>query len=58
MYFRQLVVQSKSSDDFRAFLYYSTDFLQPEKECEEIRGYGDSVLAAATDAWNRFNEIS
>lgn len=49
--FIQLVVQSKSSDDYRAFVYCDDS----TGARWEIRGYGTTALAAAEDGMARFD---
>jgi len=53
IHFLNIVVQRKSMDDWRAFLYWSDSSTMTRYE---IRGYGATPAEAADDAWNRYNE--
>lgn len=50
--FKNIVLQQKSTDDWRAFLTWVE---RDSGMAFELRGYGSAPDEAAKDAWNRFN---
>jgi hypothetical protein len=54
-YFIQLVIQEKADTDWRAFLYFRPTFSSTTEL--ELRAYGDNPIAAAQNAWNKYNEF-
>ena len=53
IHFLQIVIQSKASDDWRAFLQYADS---DEMMVYEIRGYGSTPGTAADDAYAKYND--
>ena len=53
IHFLKITVQSKASDDFRAFLDWADSDTMTRYQ---LRGYGSTPGEAATDAWNKYND--
>ena len=54
MYFIQLAIQAKASNDWRAFVYFKENFSDTDEI--ELRGYGSTLREAAMDAVTKFEE--
>ena len=52
IHFLNITIQSKSTDDFRAFLDWADSDTMTRYQ---LRGYGSTPGEAATDAWNKYN---
>ena len=53
IHFLQITIQSKASDDFRAFLDWADG---DSMTVYQLRGYGDTPGKAADNAWQKYNE--
>jgi hypothetical protein len=53
IHFLNITIQSKASDDWRAFLDWADDSTMTRYQ---LRGYGSTPGEAADDAWKRYNE--
>lgn len=52
IYFLQITIQSKATDDFRAFLDWAD---RDTMTVYQLRGYGATPVQATEDAWLKYN---